>query len=213
MNVVAHTATSVHLRRRSSPSGRPGPPPASPDKAAILRRRLRLPDRHAGKARRVASLPRLHCVEQALRSAGARLVSALQQPRRLRSSRRERGRASTALATTAVFATGWPMTPTLPTRAARNGILGSFGCRYVIGLDRGDDRLDGDASVRDQLTARTPGCWCKGRRPDRSRRSGRLPCCRHPSRLRGGMDDVVRSKELDNDIVDGAELVERSCRS
>src|SRR4029450_11844193 len=66
------------------------------------------------------------------------------------------GPGETALATTAVFATGWPMTPTLPTRAALSGISVSFGRRYLIGLDGGDDRLNGNPSVRDQLTSRTP---------------------------------------------------------
>src|SRR4051794_26321335 len=64
------------------------------------------------------------------------------------------GPGDTALATTAVFATGWPTTPTLPTRAALSGISVSFG-RSFIGLDRGNDRLNGNPSVRDQLTTRT----------------------------------------------------------
>src|SRR5688572_20241018 len=50
----------------------------------------------------------------------------------------------TAFATTAVLATGWPMTPTLPTRAALRGMSVSFDRVVVIGLDRGDDRLDGN---------------------------------------------------------------------
>src|SRR6187549_4126555 len=64
------------------------------------------------------------------------------------------GPGETALATTAVFATGWPMTPTLPTRAALSGISVSFARRCFIGLDGGDDRLNRNPSVRDQLTAR-----------------------------------------------------------
>src|SRR6185436_9952974 len=71
----------------------------------------------------------------------------------------------TALATTAVLATGWPMTPTLPTRAALRGISVSFGRRRFIGLDRGDDRLNRNPSVRDQLTTRTAGRRCERRRP------------------------------------------------
>src|SRR3954447_1202067 len=65
------------------------------------------------------------------------------------------GPGDTAFATTAVFATGWPITPTLPTRAALSGISVSLacGCDDFVGFDRGDDRLDGDSSVRDQLTA------------------------------------------------------------
>src|ERR1043166_771916 len=71
----------------------------------------------------------------------------------------------TAVATTAVFATGWPMTPTLPTRAALSGISVSFGRGCFIRLDRGDDRLNGNPSVRDQLTARTTRRRCERRRP------------------------------------------------
>src|SRR6476660_3651170 len=70
----------------------------------------------------------------------------------------------TALATTAVFATGWPMTPTLPTRAGLRGMSVSFVRHVVIGLDRGDDRLDGNPSVRDELSSRAPsggGEWCR----------------------------------------------------
>src|ERR1700722_7697748 len=70
----------------------------------------------------------------------------------------------TALATTAVFATGWPMTPTLPLRAALS-ISVSFGRRRVIGLDRGDDRLDGNPAVRDQLATGTSCGGGKRRHP------------------------------------------------
>src|SRR3954453_22885792 len=65
----------------------------------------------------------------------------------------------TAFATTAVFATGWPITPTLPTRARLSGMSVSFGVVLVVGFDRGDDRLDRDASVGDELSARAP---CRG---------------------------------------------------
>src|SRR5215218_9045950 len=75
------------------------------------------------------------------------------------------GPGETALATTAVFATGWPITPTLPTRAALRGISVSFGRRGFIGLDGGDDRLNRNPSVRDQLTARTARRRCERRRP------------------------------------------------
>src|SRR5215218_1005273 len=75
------------------------------------------------------------------------------------------GPGETALATTAVFATGCPMTPTLPTRAALSGISVSFGRRCFIGLDRGDDRLDRNAPVRDQLATRTACRRCKRRSP------------------------------------------------
>jgi hypothetical protein len=57
----------------------------------------------------------------------------------------------TALATTAVFATGAATTPLLPARVRLTGV--SFSCLWVVGLDRGDDRLDGDAAVGDQLAA------------------------------------------------------------
>ena len=59
----------------------------------------------------------------------------------------------TAAATTAVFATGAPMTPTLPTRAGLSGISVSFGRKRFIGLDGGDDRLNRDSSVGDELAA------------------------------------------------------------
>src|SRR6476619_2855772 len=62
----------------------------------------------------------------------------------------------TALATTAVLATGCPMTPTRPTRAGLSGISVSFGRVCLVGLDRGDDGLDRDPSVRDQLAAGPP---------------------------------------------------------
>src|SRR5881397_1368652 len=75
------------------------------------------------------------------------------------------GPGETALATTAVFATGCPMTPTLPTRAALSGISVSFGRRCFIGLDGGDDRLNGNPAVRDQLTTRTARRRCERRRP------------------------------------------------
>src|SRR6476620_426876 len=67
----------------------------------------------------------------------------------------------TALATTAVLATGWPMTPTLPTRAALRGISVSFGRRRFIGLDGGDDRLNGNPSVGDQLSTRASRGRCE----------------------------------------------------
>src|SRR3954447_21672321 len=73
----------------------------------------------------------------------------------------------TAEATTAVFATGWPITPTRPTRAALSGISVSLARRQscFIGLDRGDDRLDRDPSVGNELAARTPRSRCEWRRP------------------------------------------------
>src|SRR6478735_9046458 len=100
----------------------------------------------------------------------------------------------TALATTAVFATGWPMTPTRPTRPGLRGMSVSFGRGCLIGLDRGDDRLDRDASVGNQLSTGTPRRRCEGRDPEvlpdeHSRRASRVH--------RGGeMLDVVCRQEL-----------------
>src|SRR3954464_14589546 len=78
------------------------------------------------------------------------------------------GPGETALATTAVFATGWPMTPTRPTRAALSGISFSLarsqGC--FVGLDRGDDRLDRDPSIGNELPACAPGSGRKWSRPE-----------------------------------------------
>src|SRR6478609_143749 len=62
----------------------------------------------------------------------------------------------TADATTAALATGAPTTPTRPTRAALNTISGSCRLECLIGLDRGDDRLDGDSAVGEELAARAP---------------------------------------------------------
>src|SRR6476619_5733027 len=104
------------------------------------------------------------------------------------------GPGETALATTAVFATGWPITPTLPTRAALRGISVSFGRFCIIGLDGGDDRLNGNPSVRDQLTTRTADCRRKRRRPEvLPDEHARSTAGLH----RGGkMVDVVRGQEL-----------------
>src|SRR3954469_14437456 len=103
------------------------------------------------------------------------------------------GPGETALATTAVFATGWPMTPTLPTRAALSGISVSF-ARTFIGLDRGDDRLNRDPSVRDQLSTGT----ARGRREWRSPEVLPDEHPRNASRLHGSgeVHDVVRGQEL-----------------
>src|SRR2546428_3675633 len=67
----------------------------------------------------------------------------------------------TAAATTAVFATGRPMTPTLPTRAGLRGMSGSLGRWCLIGLDGGDDCLNRDPSVGDQLATRPPRGRCE----------------------------------------------------
>src|SRR4051812_6102079 len=75
------------------------------------------------------------------------------------------GPGETALATTAVLATGPPMTPTRPTRPGLRGISDSYARRCVIGLDRGDDRLDRNPSVGDQLAPRAARRRCEGRGP------------------------------------------------
>ena len=117
----------------------------------------------------------------------------------------------TAAATTAVFATGWPMTPTLPTRAGLSGILVSFGRKRFIGLDGGDDRLNRDPSVGDQLAARTPGCR-------RERRSPEVLPDEHAgsaSRLHrsGEVHDVVRGQQLRELGLECLQLVRaRRCR-
>src|SRR3954452_3776120 len=111
----------------------------------------------------------------------------------------------TALATTAVLATGWPMTPTLPTRAGLRGMSVSFGRGVFIGLDRGDDRLDGDPSVGDELSTRAPRSGCERCRPQvfPDEDSGRA------SRVHGGGEvcDVVRGQQLGQF---GLDLLERA---
>src|SRR5881275_2175229 len=104
------------------------------------------------------------------------------------------GPGETALATTAVFATGWPMTPTLPTRAALRGISCSFGRGCFIGLDRGDDRLNGNPSVGDQLATRTSCRRCERRRPQVL-----------PDEYAGGAPGLHGSREVD-DVVLGQQL-------
>src|SRR6185503_13062895 len=71
----------------------------------------------------------------------------------------------TALATTAVLATGAPMTPTRPTRARLTGISVSYARQCVVSLDGGDDRLNRNPSVGDQLPARAPRRRREGRGP------------------------------------------------
>ena len=71
----------------------------------------------------------------------------------------------TALATTAVLATGWPMTPRRARRPALTGISVSFFDDVLVRLDRGDDRLDRNSTVGDQLTTRTTDSRCKRSRP------------------------------------------------
>ena len=67
----------------------------------------------------------------------------------------------TALATTAVLATGWPMTPRRARRAGLSGISVSFFGDVLVRLDRGDNRLDRDSPVGNQLATRTTDSRCK----------------------------------------------------
>src|SRR6187397_1343145 len=111
----------------------------------------------------------------------------------------------TAAATTAVFATGCPITPTRPTRAGLSGMSGSFDQFVVIGFDRGDDRLDRDPSVRDELTTGTSRGGGERRRPEvlpdeHARRAARF----HGSRE---VDDVLLGQQLGQL---GLELLERT---
>src|SRR5688572_24123568 len=64
------------------------------------------------------------------------------------------GPGPTAAPTTAALATGLPMTPARPTREGRNGMSGSLCDEGFVGLDGGDDGLDGDPPVGDELPAR-----------------------------------------------------------
>src|SRR3954451_9699753 len=63
----------------------------------------------------------------------------------------------TAAPTTAALATGEPTTPTLPTRPGRSGTSDSLGFELGVGFDGGDDGLDRDAAVGDQLATRVAG--------------------------------------------------------
>src|SRR3954469_17564544 len=63
----------------------------------------------------------------------------------------------TAAPTTAALATGAPTTPARPTRPARRGTSDSLGLERGVGFDGGDDGLDRDAAVGDQLATRVAG--------------------------------------------------------
>src|SRR4051812_11949912 len=71
----------------------------------------------------------------------------------------------TAEATTAVFATGAPMTPTRPTRPGLMGMSDSYRGGGLVGVDRGDDGLNGNPSVGDELATGTSRCRSKGGGP------------------------------------------------
>jgi hypothetical protein len=85
------------------------------------------------------------------------------QRRSRRSSRRSRRRptpwATTAAppTTAAVRATGRPITPGRPARARIKGISDSLFGDGCFGLERGDDGLDWDPAVRDQLATGPTG--------------------------------------------------------
>src|SRR3954463_3618989 len=113
----------------------------------------------------------------------------------------------TALATTAVFATGCPMTPTRPTRAALSGISVSFGGRAdEIGLDRGEDRLDRDPSVGDELASRASRGRGERRGPEvlEDEHAGRA------AGLHGGREvlDVLGGQQLRQFGLDGLQVSE-----
>src|SRR6188472_205623 len=80
---------------------------------------------------------------------------------------------ATAAPTTAALATGFGpgmtaavTTAARPTRESLSGISASLRCDGgLVGLDGGDDRLDGDASVGDELAARTSDRRGEGRGP------------------------------------------------
>src|SRR3954451_10465903 len=57
------------------------------------------------------------------------------------------------------------MTPTLPTRARRRGMSVSFGRGLFLGLDRGEDCLNRNSSVGDELPTRAPRRGGEWRRP------------------------------------------------
>src|SRR4051812_49839114 len=67
------------------------------------------------------------------------------------------GPGRTAAVTTAAFATGAPTTPTRPIRPGRRGTSDSLGLELGVGFDGGDDGLDRDAAVGDQLATRVAG--------------------------------------------------------
>src|SRR4051812_16728483 len=75
------------------------------------------------------------------------------------------GPGRTAAVTTAALATGAPTTPTRPTRPGRRGTSDSLGLELGVGFDGGDDGLDRDAAIGDQLATRMAGGGRERRRP------------------------------------------------
>src|SRR3954470_19439384 len=72
----------------------------------------------------------------------------------------------TAAPTTAALATGAPTTPTRPTRPGRRGTSNSLGFELGVGFDGGNDGLDRDSTIGDQLAARAASRRRERRRPD-----------------------------------------------
>src|SRR3954470_7656638 len=86
------------------------------------------------------------------------------------------------------------MTPTLPTRAARTGMSASDLLELAVGLDGGDDGLDRDAPVGDELPTGAASGRRERRRPD-------VLVDEHScdaARLHGGrqVHDVLRGEQL-----------------
>src|SRR5205823_5404927 len=109
--------------------------------------------------------------------------------------------------TAAVLATGRPMTPRRAMRARRNGMSGSFTLVRLLGLDGGEDGLDRDPPVGDQLAAGAAGRGSERRGPavlpdeDAGGGSGL-------HRL-GQIDDVLGREELSELGLDSPKLVDR----
>ena len=66
------------------------------------------------------------------------------------------------------------MTPTLPARAGLSGISVSRRGGCLVGLNRGNDRLNGNPPVRDQLATRPPCRGCDGRHEAANSRPAKL---------------------------------------
>src|SRR3954451_7870707 len=75
------------------------------------------------------------------------------------------GPGRTAAVTTAAFATGAPTTPTRPLRPGRRGTSDSLGLELGVSFDGGDDGLNRDAAIGDQLATRVAGGGAETGRP------------------------------------------------
>src|SRR4051812_29443361 len=75
------------------------------------------------------------------------------------------GPGRTAAVTTAALATGAPTTPTRPLRPGRRGMSDSLGLEIGVGFDGGNDGLNRDAAICDQLASRVAGGRRERRRP------------------------------------------------